>query len=433
MTIMYCNAIKGSDVTEAEVAGWIHDIRNLGGIAFVLLRDRTGILQLTFLKKQDRELFKKVTSLNRESVIRAKGPVQRSEKVMNGFEILPDLVEVLSEADVPLPLGVADQIESELETRLDNRFLDLRKKEIRDIFRLRALLLASSRRTLEAEGFIETHTPKIVAAATEGGTELFPIKYFERNAYLNQSPQLYKQILMATGFDRVYEIGPAFRAEEHDTVRHLNEFISIDMEMAFATHHQVMDLLEKVMIDGYAVVRSEAPDLMESEHMNIPEKVEAFPRVSYTDALDIAVGKGLEISWGEDLSMEATRLIAQDFPDFYFITDWPDEIKPFYAQPEDEPDDKGRLTCRGFDLMYREKELTSGAQRVHDRVLLETRIADRGLDPAGFDFYLKAFSYGMPPHAGWGLGAERWVMTVAGLDNIREAVLFPRDMHRLVP
>lgn len=433
MTAIYCSQIEESDVAEAEVAGWIHDIRNLGGIAFVLLRDRTGILQLTFLKKQDRELFKMVTSLNRESVIRARGPVQRSEKVMRGFEILPDRVDVLSEADVPLPLGVADQIESELDTRLDNRFLDLRKQEIRDIFRLRALLLASSRRTLVAEGFIETHTPKIVAAATEGGTELFPIKYFERDAYLNQSPQLYKQILMATGFDRVYEIGPAFRAEEHDTVRHLNEFISIDMEMAFADHHQVMDLLEKVMVEGYSSIRSEAPDLMESEHMNIPEKVEAFPRITYTDALGIAADRGLEISWGEDLSMEATRLIAEDLPDFYFITDWPDEIKPFYAQPEDELDDEGRLTCRGFDLMYREKELTSGAQRVHDRSLLEKRIADRGLDPAGFDFYLKAFSYGMPPHAGWGLGAERWVMTVAGLDNIREAVLFPRDMHRLVP
>jgi len=430
---MYCTEIKDSDVEQAEVAGWIHDVRNLGGIAFILLRDRTGVLQLTLIKKMNQELFKRVTSLTRESVIRARGPVQRSEKVMNGFEILPETVEILSEAEVPLPLGVADQIESELDTRLDNRFLDLRKKEIQDIFRLRSILLRSARVTMENEGFIETHTPKIVAAATEGGTELFSVKYFDRDAYLNQSPQLYKQILMATGFDKVYEIGAAFRAEEHDTARHLNEFTSIDIEMAFATHHEVMDLLEKVMIEGYGTVKREAPELIESEHLKIPEHLEAFPKVSYTESIEIAREKGMKLEWGEDLSMEATRLIAEELPDFYFITDWPDEIKPFYAQPEMDNDGSSKLTCRGFDLMYREKELTSGAQRVHDYELLKQRIADRGLDPESFEFYLKAFRYGMPPHAGWGLGAERWVMTVAGLDNIRETVLFPRDMHRIVP
>ncbi len=433
MARMYCTEIMQSTVEQAEVGGWIHDIRNLGGIAFVLLRDRTGILQLTFLKKQDKDLFKRVTSLNRESVIRASGPVQRNEKVMNGFEILPDTVEFLSEAEVPLPLGVADQIDSELDTRLDNRFLDLRKKEIQDIFKVRALLLRSTRTTLEGLGFLETHTPKIVAAATEGGTELFPVKYFKQDAYLNQSPQLYKQILMGTGFDKIYEIGPAFRAEEHDTVRHLNEFTSIDIEVAFSTDTHVMDLLEKVILDGYETIKQDAPEFMESEHLRIPESVEAFPKINYTECVDLVNSKGMELKWGDDLSMEATRIIAKDVPDFYFITDWPDEIKPFYAQPESEPDEQGRLTCRGFDLMYREKELTSGAQRVHDYELLKQRITAKGLDPEGFEFYLKAFRYGMPPHAGWGLGAERWVMTVAGLDNIREAVLFPRDMYRLVP
>ena len=433
MTRMYCTDIRDSAVEVAEVAGWIHDIRNLGGIAFVLLRDRTGVLQLTFLKKQNIDLFTAVTSLNRETVIRASGPVQRSEKVMNGFEILPVTVDILSEAAVPLPLGVADQIESELDTRLDNRFLDLRKDGIQDIFRVRSLLLKSTRATLEGLGFIETHTPKIVAAATEGGTELFPVKYFKRDAYLNQSPQLYKQILMATGFDKVYEIGAAFRAEEHDTVRHLNEFTSIDIEVAFSTDTHVMDLLERVIIDGYETIRRDAPELLKREKLRIPETVEAFPKITYSECVDIATTKGYEVPWGEDLSMETTRLIAADLPDFYFITDWPDEIKPFYAQPDAEPDEQGRLTCRGFDLMYREKELTSGAQRVHDHDLLQQRIRDRGMDPEGFEFYLKAFRYGMPPHAGWGLGAERWVMTVAGLDNIREAVLFPRDMNRLVP
>ncbi len=436
MKRMYCREIKDPDVEEAEAAGWIHDIRNLGGIAFILLRDRTGIMQVTLLKKQNRELFKSLTKLNRESVIRIKGKVQRAEKVMNGFEILPEEAEILSTAEAPLPLGVADKVDAELDTRLDNRFLDLRKGEVQDIFRLRALLLKSTRTTLENEGFIEVHTPKIVASATEGGTELFPVKYFKRDAFLNQSPQLYKQILMSTGFDRVYEIGPAFRAEEHDTVRHLNEFTSIDVEMAFPDHNDAMALLDRVIREGYERIKSEAPELMEREHLNIPERVEAFPRVSYTEAVEIAKSRGLKIEWGEDLSMEATRLIAEEFPDFYFITDWPDAIKPFYAMPEPEPEteeERDRLTCRSFDLMYREKELTSGAQRVHDYEMLRQRILDRGLNPDNFEFYLKPFRFGMPPHSGWGLGAERWVMTVAGLSNIREAVLFPRDMHRLVP
>lgn len=433
MTRMYCTDISASGVEYAEVDGWIHEIRNLGGIAFILLRDRTGITQLTFLKKQNPDLFRRVTSLTRETVLRAQGPVQRSEKVMNGFEILPDMVEILSEAAAPLPLGVADGIESELETRLDNRFLDLRRVEIMNIFRIRSLLLRSTRTLLESRGFIETHTPKIVAAATEGGTELFPVTYFKRMAFLNQSPQLYKQILMASGLDMVYEIGPAFRAEGHDTVRHLNEFTSIDIEMAFATDREVMDLLEQVIVRGYETIRNDAPEIMGGEHPELPEYLEAFPRITYTECIDLVNRAGLDARWGDDLSMEATRIISADQPDFYFITHWPDAIKPFYAQPEPEPDHHGRLTCRGFDLMYRERELTSGAQRVHDADLLAQRIRDRGMDPAGFEFYLKAFRYGMPPHAGWGLGAERWAMTVAGLDNIREAVLFPRDMHRLVP
>ena len=318
MTRMYCEDIRNSHVTEVEVAGWIHDIRNLGGIAFILLRDRTGIMQITLLKKQNRELFRTLTKLNRESVIRVRGEVQRDEKVMNGFEIIPKEGEVLSRAEAPLPLGVADNVEAELDTRLDNRFLDLRKEAVRDIFRLRAVLLSSARAYLEEKGFIEVHTPKIVAAATEGGTELFPLRYFTRNAYLNQSPQLYKQILMATGFDRVYEIGPAFRAEAHDTVRHLNEFTSIDVEMAFSDYQEAMTLLENIIRNGYETIKSRAPELMEKEHLNLPEKVEAFPRVSYTEAVEIAQKKGLEIEWGEDLSMEATRLIAQEFPDFWY-------------------------------------------------------------------------------------------------------------------
>jgi len=415
--------------SEAVLAGWVQDIRNLGGIAFVQLRDREGTSQLTAIKKENRELFKQLVGLNRESVIAVKGLVKENKEAPGGVEVLPREMDVLSWAQAPLPMGVVDKVGVELDTRLNSRFMDLRRPESAAVFKIRASVLRGIRSLFDTEGFIEVHTPKIVATATEGGTALFPVQYFENKAYLNQSPQLFKQMMMATGFDRVYEIGPAFRAELHDTVRHLNEFTSIDIEMAFTDEEGVMGVLERCLRSAIKTVIEERGRELALLGVQLEVPSIPFQRLTYTKCIEIARSKGINIEWGADIEMDACKAVAQETSGFYFITRWPTSIKPFYAHPfEDSPRES-----RSFDLMYGEKEITSGAQRVHEVDLLTGRLKEQGLDPAGFEFYLQAFRYGMPPHAGWGLGAERTVMILTNRENVRECVLFPRDRKRLSP
>jgi aspartyl-tRNA synthetase len=327
--------------------------------------------------------------------------------------------KILSAAETPLPLGVADMVESDLDTRLDNRFLDLRSGDPAWVFRVKAAVIQGMRQSLIDDGFVEITTPKIVATATEGGTELFSVDYFGRDAYLNQSPQLYKQILMASGLDRVFEFGPAFRAETHDTTRHINEFLSVDVEMAFANDSDAMDVAEAAIVGGIRSANTVDPE----RQIELPGK---FGRITYDHAVEVIADGGTEVPWGEDLGSDALRVLAEEYPGYYFIVNWPLESKPFYVQPD------GKYGL-GFDLMMGHIELASGAQRVHDHDLLVERLEALGLDPEGFEFYLKAFRYGMPPHAGWGLGLERMIQVLVGAENVREAILFPRDMKRLEP
>ncbi|MBN1390706.1 MAG: aspartate--tRNA(Asn) ligase [Candidatus Thermoplasmatota archaeon] len=427
--------------TEVTLCGWVQYTRNLGKMAFVHLRDRSGIAQVTALSKtMDKELFDLIVSVPRESSISVKGIIKQSPQAKAGWEIIPYQVHVLGVAKTPLPLGVVDKVDADMETRLDNRFLDLRKPEIQAIFKIRSTILAAAREVLLEEGFIEIHTPKIVATATEGGTALFEMKYFDKKAYLNQSPQLFKQTMMSTGLDRVFEIGPAFRAEEHDTRRHLNEYTSIDIEMAYANLEDCMDILEMVIQRVYTNVLNENfidLDILD-QHLVAPER--PFPRLRYGCIVDKLQNAGLKIKdentgrnrpieFGDDIPLEGFKEIAKDRPSLYFVTDWPMKLKPFYIHPHpDDPD-----LSLGFDLNYGEKELVSGGQRVHEPALLKEMLGRSGLDPETFGFYTKAFDYGMPPHAGWGLGAERLTMIITGASNVRETVLFPRDRYRLVP
>jgi len=425
-----------SEITENDynknvvVAGWVQDVRKLGSIAFIQLRDRDGIIQVTALKKELKpELFKRITGIPRESVISVKGNVKQNKEAKAGFEIIPEDVQIIGYAKTPLPLGVVDKVDTEFETRFDHRFMDLRKHDIQAIFKIRHTLLKAVREELVSEGFFEIHTPKIVATATEGGTNLFPVQYFEKKAFLNQSPQLYKQMMMATGLDRVFEIGPAFRAEEHDTIRHLNEFTSIDMEMAFADEEDVMKILEKAIQKMISMVNKENKKELSMLNIKISVPETPFKRVNYSKCVELIKSKNVDVADGEDFSMEATKALAEELKGFYFIISWPTKTKPFYVQPfENNP-----KLCRAFDLMYDEKEVTSGAQRVHDANLLKERIKEQGLNPENFGYYLESFEYGMPPHAGWGLGVERILTILTNTKNIRECVLFPRDRRRLVP
>ena len=425
------------DVTGKEydkiisVAGWVEDIRNIGSIAFIILRDRKGTLQVTVLKKEDPKIFDKLVNISRESVISVEGLCKKSDKARNGYEVIPREVKILSTAETPLPLGVVDKIESELETRLDNRFIDLRKQEIQAIFKIRNEIIATVHEYLRKENFIEVHTPNIIASSSEGGTDVFRLKYFEKEAFLAQSPQLYKQMLMATGLDRVYEIAWYFRAEEHNTRRHLNESTAIDLEMAFIKDEEdVMKILEKLVYLMWEKA-SECKDELNVLNKKITVPSLPFKRVKYDEVIDKLNNNNCNLNWGVDLGSEEEKLLGDMMKKeghmFYFITKYPIEAKPFYTMPEESK------YSRGFDLACKGVEIASGSQRIHDVKLLTDRIKACNLNPKDFEAYLKAFRYGMPPHGGFGFGIERFLMNLLDINNIRECILFPRDRTRLTP
>ena len=428
----YSKEITKKDYNKSiTVAGWIEDIRNIGSIAFIILRDRKGTLQLTVLKKKNPDLFEKLTTLSRESVISVKGICKENEKVRNGYEILPEIFEILSIAKTPLPLGIVDKVEADFDTRLDNRFIDLRKQRTQAIFKIRNEVIAAVHAYLRSQDFIEIHTPNIIASSSEGGTDVFKLKYFKKDAFLAQSPQLYKQSLMATGLDRVYEIAWYFRAEEHNTRRHLNESTAVDLEMAFIKdEEEVMTILEN-LVHAMWTKASECKHELSILNTKISVPKLPFLRIEYDEAINKLQDNNSDIKWGQDLGTDEERLLGdimkKNNVEFYFITKYPIESKPFYTMPE------GDKYSRGFDLACKGVEIASGSQRIHEITLLQERMKECDLNPKDFESYLKAFKYGMPPHGGFGFGIERFLMELLDIQNIRECILFPRDRTRLTP
>jgi len=419
----------------ATVAGWVHEVRDLGGIAFLILRDKSGKIQVKFEKDEmDDDLVETGLNVHRESVVSVTGDVEEEDRAPTGVEVVPESIEVLAEADPQLPLDPSGKVDADLSTRLDNRTLDVRTDETKAVFDIRAEVLRAVREYFRSVGSTEINTPKIVATGTEGGTELFPITYFGREAFMNQSPQLFKQLMVGSGLERVFEIGPIFRAEEHNTPRHLNEATMIDFESAFIDHEEAMDVCEGTLRAAYEAVEENCQDQLEI--LGLAEEFEAptddFPRLTYEEAIERINATGEldeQLVWGDDLPTEGEKALGDDVGGHYFVTDWPAEIKPFYIQNyDDDPD-----LSKGFDLMHPRMELVSGGQREHRYPELVAGFEQQGLDPDQFDYYTKMFKYGMPPHAGWAYGVERLVMTMLDLDNIREAVLFPRDRQRLSP
>ena len=418
--------VKNHIDTEVEISGWTQNIRTMSTVLFIELRDVSGTVQGVLLKKGNEELFETLKALPRESVLSMTGQAVKSQAKI-GYEVQIKHLDILNRAETPLPLGVVDKIESDIETRLENRFLDLRRPEKLSIFKIQSTISNSIRNFFVNSGFIEIHSPKIVAAATEGGTELFPVKYFEKNAYLSQSPQLYKEMMMSAGFDKVFEVAPAFRAEEHNTPRHINEFTSIDMEMSFVSDEGVMDVLENVVKTAYKAVADTNERELEILGVPKPNLDYRFRRITYSEYVQMANQKGIALNDGEDLSTQVLKTVGGGIKEFYFITRWPRELKPFYVQPYDEK------YSRGFDLQFGELEITSGAQRVHSPEVLINNLKCKGLNPDSFSFYVNTFKYGMPPHAGWAIGLERLTMVLLDIANIRETTLFPRDRTRVTP
>jgi len=426
----YSREIKPTlDGEEVIVLGWVRDIRDLGGIRFIILQDREGTVQITIPRDEvDEEVMKKADLLQRQYCIGVKGSVRAMDKAPGGAEIIPKSIRILGVAKQPLPIDITGRTPADIDVRLDARVLDLRRDENQAIFRIRHRVLEAIRSFLSKQGFIEIHTPKIIASATEGGAALFPIAYFEREAFLAQSPQLYKEQL-TIDFEKVYEIGPVFRAEKSHTRRHLTEYISIDIEMAFATAEDVMRVAEELMHHVCKVVNASCKRELEILKHNVKVPSLPFKRLTYDEVINELKNEGIEISWGEDIPTAAYRTLGRIHPYFYFITDWPTRLKPFYIKPRnDDPE-----LSEGFDLMWNWVEIASGGTRVHDKGLLIKRLKEQGLHPESFKYHLKTFDYGMPPHAGWAIGLERLIMMLTGRKNIREVVLFPRHRFRLTP
>ena len=416
------------------IRGWVQDIRNMGGIAFLQLRDRYGVIQVTMPKKKiDPELFEALTGLARESVIAVTGEVKESNQTALGLELIPSAYQLYSGAGVPLPMGVIDKVNVEMDTRLNNRFMDLRKPEIRAIFELKSMMIQLIEEAVRENGFTQVFTPKISAAGAEGGAELFKIKYFDKDAFLSQSPQLYKQILMSTGLDRIYEIAPAFRAEQSNTNRHVTEFISFDGEMSWIeSQNDVMAMIETVIDHVLNGLKEKGKKQLEILGKEIVIPARPYPILTYTECLKIVNDGGLPLKNGDDLGTEGEKIVgeymAKDGKDLYFIAEYPEEAKPFYIMEKD-----GTEFAYAFDLDYKGQEISSGGQREHRYDRLVARMEKKGLNPDDFEFYLDAFRFGMPPHGGWGIGIERLLVKMLDLPNIREAILFPRDPSRLSP
>ncbi len=426
------NRILVKDVLEkkkidekVELAGWVHNVRDLSKVKFIILRDISGIIQITGVQsKTSPEIFKDMEKIPRESVIYVSGKIVASKQALGGKEILPDKIEILSKAE-DLPIDVSDYSKTELPKRLDNRFLDLHRIRTQAIFKIQSKIMQSFREfMINEEKAIEAQFPSLISSSSEGGTEVFEAKYFEKKVYLSQSCQLYKQML-ACSIEKVFAIFTVWRAEKHNTTRHLNESRQLDFEMAFADEFVVMDILSRcVQYIIKQVLENNEDDL------KILEVKLKIPKEKYIEFEEVnkLMNKHKVKTEKNDLTLEAEKKLGELFPDtIVFVHDWPIEEKPFYIMP------KGDNLSRGFDAIYQGMEISSGGQRVHLPELLEKRIKEKGLNLKDFKAYIDSFRYGAPPHSGWGIGLERLTMLILGLSNIREAVLFPRDRDRVTP
>jgi len=419
---------------KVEYRGFLRERRDIGKLLFLIVSDKYGQIQVTAKKGEvDEEIFKLMKKVNRESYVSVKGLVVKNEKAPNGIEIKPESFEVINEAEAPLPIELDERIETGLDKRLDWRFLDMRRQRAMDIFRFQSAIIKHLNDFMNKNGYERIFSSRITGAATEGGADYFPIMYFNKEAFLAQSPQLYKEAVLLSGIDKVFEIGFVYRAEPHHTTRHLCEYVSYDVELVTDNMDQVMDAEEEILQYLIKKIKEEQKDILERFNVEIklPKKI---PRITLEEANNILKDMGVEIEEG-DLTPEGERKICEYVldkydSDFVFITKFPFEKKPFYIMKSPDYDKTG--LSESFDLLFKGLEITSGGQREHRYEERVKNIKDKGLDPETFD-HLRFFKYGMPPHGGFAIGIERLTEKILGLSNVREASLTPRDPDRLVP
>jgi aspartyl-tRNA synthetase len=410
------------------IKGWVHSLRSQSKIKFLQIRDSTGVVQCVIT---NHKLFESFDKLLAESVIAIQGLVKKAniksdEVTQKTIEIEAKELEIINLAE-PLPIPVFEKdetIKTELSKRLDYRFLDLHKKEVQAIFKIESTLLQSYREFMIKEGAIECIFPSIIGASSEGGTEVFPVKYFEKTALLSQSCQLYKQML-ACSMEKVFTIATVWRAEKHNTLRHLNESRQMDYEQAFADDKTVMDVLARCV--QHIIKKIIELNKEELNILNVKLKIPDVKYLTFKETKEL-MKKYKTSTEEDDLTGEAEEKLKELYPDtIVFVYDWPLSGKPFYIMP------KGKDLSYGFDAIYKGMEISSGGQRIHLPELLTERLKVKDCNPENFKSYIDSFRYGAPNHAGWGIGVERLTMQILGLKNIREATLFPRDRDRLTP
>lgn len=412
-----------------NLKGWIHRVRKLKSITFLILRDRTGLVQCVI----ENNLID-VNSLKLESVVSINGEVKESKNSLNPFEINVKAINIINACREELPIEInQNNLDINLDTMLNNRVLSLRHEKINAIFKVQNLIVEGFKEFLVKEEFTEIFTPKLVAQGAEGGSDVFEVKYFENKAYLAQSPQFYKQMMVGAGFERVFEVGHVYRAEQHDTNRHLNEYISMDLEMGFIENEEeIMDLEENLLKYILNKVGKEGEKYINLINANIPTINGKIPRMKLSEAINILEKhynkKGLE----GDLDPEGEKLICEYAKEklgceFIFLTHYPRKKRPMYTMP------CGEHETHSFDLLFRGIEITTGGQRIHDYDMLIKNMEYKNLNPNNYESYTETFKYGMPTHGGLAIGLERITSKLLGLENVREATLITRDRHRLIP
>ncbi|MBA3946198.1 MAG: aspartate--tRNA(Asn) ligase [Herpetosiphonaceae bacterium] len=432
MERIWTTALGGHVGERVRLAGWLHRLRRLSNVTFLVLRDGQGLAQIIL---DEPEMSARVGALNAESVLEVEGVVVAEPQAPGGVEVRQPQIEVIMAASAPPPFDLfRPTLKAQLPTILDHAAVALRHPRQRALFRLTSTSLSGFRASLRERNFVEIQTPKIVASATEGGANVFTIDYFGRPAYLAQSPQFYKQTMVGV-FERVFEVGPVFRAEPHDTPRHLNEYVSLDVEFGFIEDHRtVMALLGDVLRGMLTAVAAEV-DALTVLRLRLPEVPREIPSIHFRAAQELILEQtGEDIRQEPDLAPVHERFLGEWAQrtygsEFLFVVGYPMVKRPFYTHP----DPHQPAYSNSFDLLFRGLELVTGGQRLHRYEEYLAALAARGIDPEPFNGYLEAFKYGMPPHGGFAIGLERWIARLAEAANVRETTLFPRDQQRLTP
>ena len=412
-----------------NIKGWIHRVRKLKSITFLILRDRTGLVQCVL----ENNLID-ANSLKLESVVSINGEVRESKNNLNPFEISVESINIINSCKEELPIEInQNNLEVNLDTMLNNRGLSLRHEKINSIFKIQNLIVEGFKEFLRKEDFTEIFTPKLVAQGAEGGSDVFEVKYFENKAYLAQSPQFYKQMMVGAGFERVFEVGHVYRAEQHDTNRHLNEYISMDLEMGFIENEEeLMDLEENLLKYILNKVAKEGEKYLKLINANITKINGKIPRMKLSEAINILEKNYNKKGLDGDLDPEGEKLICKYAKEnlgceFIFLTHYPRKKRPMYTMP------CGEHETHSFDLLFRGIEITTGGQRIHDYDMLIKNMEYKNLNPNNYESYTETFKYGMPAHGGLAIGLERITAKLLDLENVREATLITRDRHRLLP